>query len=160
MLLPSPGDLVDRAVRERYQVKIVVGARLNIRRDAEVPTEEQAFTLGDVELGQVVGDAIFEKRIVDRDPSPISRQLEAEELPAHQVRHGGSGYQHGSRLRVRRRFRRRVNSQPSRDRPGWPKFSRDEIWLLGSDSAAATEVASITSKLDCSTIDSSLATVF
>lgn len=93
MLLPSPGDLVDRAVRERYHVKIVVGARLNIRRDAEVPTEEQAFTLGDVELGQVVGHAIFEKRIVDRDPSPISRQLEAEEVPAHQVRHGGSGNQ-------------------------------------------------------------------
>jgi hypothetical protein len=36
-----------------------------------------------------------------------------------------------------------------------------EIWLLGSDSlkAAVTEVASITPKLDCSTIDSSWTTV-
>ena len=78
--MPALGEnLIDRAARQRDDVKIPIRPGLNVRADAESSSEEQAFAFGDVELGEIICDAIFQSRITDRDLAAVARQIEAEQ---------------------------------------------------------------------------------
>ena len=65
-------DLVDRAVRERDDIEISVWSRLNVRADAEAGAKQQTLTFGDVELGEVIGDAILQPWIINRDRASLA----------------------------------------------------------------------------------------
>src|SRR6266480_7896873 len=84
-------NLVDRAVRERDDEEISVGSSVNVGADAEVSSKQQAFTLGDVELVEVVGDAIFQSWIIDGDVPAVAGEIEAEQGPSLD---GGPGRTH------------------------------------------------------------------
>jgi hypothetical protein len=70
-----PVNLVHRAVRQRHDVERAIGPGDDVDADAEVASEQQGFAFGDVELGQVVGDAVFQTRVVDGNPSAVTRQV-------------------------------------------------------------------------------------
>src|SRR5919106_6612814 len=77
-------NLVDRAVRERHDEQIAVRAGLDVGADAEVSPKQQAFALGDVELVEVVGDAIFQSWIVDGDLTTVAGEIEVEQLSSQE----------------------------------------------------------------------------
>jgi hypothetical protein len=60
---------------------------VNIGSDSEVPADEKTFAFGDVELIQVVGNAVFESGIVYANLPSIAGQIEVEQVPS---RLGGS----------------------------------------------------------------------
>ena len=60
-------DLVDVAVVDRDREQVPVGPALEVHHGAEVPAEEQALALRDLELGQVVRHAVPQPRVRDRD---------------------------------------------------------------------------------------------
>jgi hypothetical protein len=72
-------NLVDRAVRERDDEEISVRSSVNVSANAEASPKQQAFTLGDVELGEVVGDAIFQPWIIDGDLTTVAGEIEVEQ---------------------------------------------------------------------------------
>jgi hypothetical protein len=75
----SSKNLVDRAVRERDDEEVSVRSSVNVGADAEASPKQQAFTLGDVELEKVVGDAIFQSWIIDGDLTTVAGEIEAEQ---------------------------------------------------------------------------------
>ncbi len=77
-------NLVDRAVRERDDEEISVRSSVNVGADAEVSSKQQAFTLGDVELEQVVGDAIFQSWIINRDLTAVAGEIEPEQISSQE----------------------------------------------------------------------------
>src|SRR5688572_15147683 len=65
-------NLVDGPVRQRYDEQVAVRAGHDVGHDAELAPNEQRLALGDVVLGEVVGDSVVETRVVDRDAPPVS----------------------------------------------------------------------------------------
>src|SRR6266511_5616902 len=84
--LAGPGDLVDRAVGDRGDEQVAVRSRLDIRRDAEVPADQQALALREVVLRVVVGDPVLQAWIVDGDLLAVARQVEPEQVSAGRQR--------------------------------------------------------------------------
>src|SRR6266496_5389240 len=77
-------DLVYRAVRQRDDKEISVGSSVNVGTDAEVSSKQQGFTLGDVELEHVVGDAIFQSWIIDGDLTAVAGEIEPEQVSSQE----------------------------------------------------------------------------
>src|SRR5262245_56294452 len=64
--LRTAADLVDRVVREGYDVQVAVRPLLDARRDAESPADQQRFALGRVEFlraEQVIRHLVRKTRI-------------------------------------------------------------------------------------------------
>src|ERR1043166_7103809 len=72
-------NLINGAVRKRDDEEIPVRPGVNVRADAEPGAEEQAFAFGDVELGEVIRDAIFQPRIVHRNLAAVPGEVETKQ---------------------------------------------------------------------------------
>src|SRR5436190_14781876 len=79
-------DLVNRAIRKRYDEEISIRTGLQVGGNAEIRAEKQRLAFRDVEFAQVVGDAIVESRIVDADLLTIAREIKVEQMSAGQKR--------------------------------------------------------------------------
>src|SRR5207249_2174205 len=77
-------NFVDRAVRQRDDEEISVRSSVNVGADAEVSSKQQGFTLGDVELGEVVGDAIFQSWVIDGDLTTVAAEIEPEQVSSQE----------------------------------------------------------------------------
>src|SRR5215204_3377939 len=77
-------DLVHGTVGVGDEVEVAVGSGVDVRDDPEVAPEEQALALGDLPLADVVGDAVFEPRVVDRHVAAVAGQLDAEQVAARE----------------------------------------------------------------------------
>src|SRR5688572_29419194 len=74
--LRSPSkDLVNRAVGQRDDEEVAIGAGVDVGADAEAGSKEQAFTFGDLELRQIVGYAVVEPGIRDLDLAAVAVAL-------------------------------------------------------------------------------------
>lgn len=79
---------VDCAVRKRDHEQVAVWPGFNIGNDAEVPSEQQAFAFGDVELTQVVGYPILKSWIVDTYLLTVTGKIKVKQVSAGE---GGPG---------------------------------------------------------------------
>src|ERR1041384_1627918 len=79
-------DLVNRAIRKRNNKHVSIRCGLNIGRDAEIFSDQQALALGLVKLIDVVGHAISQSWITEREVLSIRIQLEPEQEPVEQRR--------------------------------------------------------------------------
>src|ERR1051325_4894952 len=70
----GPEDFVNRATRNRGDEQVSVRPGLDARDNTPVRAEQQAFAFGDVVLGEVVGHAIEESRVVHGDVLTIARE--------------------------------------------------------------------------------------
>src|SRR5688572_16864723 len=52
---------------KRHEVYLAVWTGVDVGDDAEVNAKQQAFTLSDVELGQIVGDTILQPWVLERE---------------------------------------------------------------------------------------------
>src|SRR5207249_4186284 len=82
--------LVDRAMRERNDEQVAVRAGMDIGADSKSDPEEQAFALGDVVLGEIIGDTVFQARIAHGDVAAVAGEVESKELSAQQGRRRGA----------------------------------------------------------------------
>src|SRR5688500_9671350 len=71
-----------RAVAERDDEKVAVWPGLNVGRDPEVATEQQALALCDLMFGEVVGHPVLQPRIVHADHPAVASQIEMEQIPS------------------------------------------------------------------------------
>src|SRR5215203_2014516 len=75
-------DLVDRAAVRRDGVQVAVRSGLEVGDDAEAAADEQALALGDLVLRDVVGHAVGEPRVLEREVRAVLVELEAEQVSA------------------------------------------------------------------------------
>src|SRR5688572_2651017 len=71
-------DFVDRAMRERHNVKVAVGAGLHISSDTKARTEEQSFAFGDLEFSQVISHTVAQPTILETEVATTAIEVEAE----------------------------------------------------------------------------------
>src|SRR5688572_24859173 len=64
-------DLVNRAVRERYDKQVSVWSGLNVGGHAEILTDHEALAFGLVKLVAIVGNAIRKPRIGKQKMLPV-----------------------------------------------------------------------------------------
>src|SRR4029077_17242133 len=96
----SPRNFVDRAVRERDDEQVAVGAGLDVGADAEVAAEEGALALDEGSavglrisrrgLVQIVGDPVFQPRIIHPDFPAVAGQVEVPQEAPFEERPGGT----------------------------------------------------------------------
>src|SRR4051794_27412356 len=77
-------DLVHRPLRVGDDEQRAVRALPQVRRDAEVLAEEQRLALGELVLGEVVGDLVAQAPVVDVDLLAVVRDLHAEDVAVAQ----------------------------------------------------------------------------
>lgn len=74
---------------------------MHIRADAEIPSNEQAFTFGDLPLVTVVGHAVLQPPIVGGDGARVPRQVEVKEMSSLEKRTRGGDKQIALELRAK-----------------------------------------------------------
>jgi hypothetical protein len=100
-----------------------LGAALDVGDDAEVLADEQTLAFGDLVLGEIVGDAVVQSRIVNGDPGAVAGEVEVEEVATCQVRCGGPGKEVTVELRSQR-------SAPDEADASWRYFPFPaELWI-------------------------------
>ena len=73
-------------MRQRDDKKVTVGSSMDIRADPKSGAKEQALTLGDIVLEEIVRHVVCQPRIAHADMAPVSGEVEAEELTAQKGR--------------------------------------------------------------------------
>ena len=57
---------------------------MNVGAYAEVSPKQQGFAVGNVELGEVVGDAIFQSWIIDGDLTTVAGEIEPKQVSSQE----------------------------------------------------------------------------
>ena len=77
-------DFINRTVAVRDNKEVSIRRRFDGSRDAKVPANEKAFTLGDVELVNVVGYQVIQPRVLKEVVLSIRGEFETEEKTTRQ----------------------------------------------------------------------------